>query len=95
MPFTSIRAKLGTMRVPQDFTVLSQGENIIIQSSKSIGIFDPKTGHGLLNTTGTYAPYLSPALGAVPYTFSRDVVAAALAVCPPHGKAMLLVGPRA
>jgi hypothetical protein len=70
-------AKLGNMRKPQQFIVYPRknGENITIQSDKSIASFDPHTGLGYLNTKGSYFMHLHPALGAVSYTFPHDLVA--------------------
>lgn len=69
-----IEAKLGNMRKPQEFIVYppSDKENIIVQSDKSIGAFNRKTGEGVLNTKGQYFPYLTN--GAKPYIFPTDFV---------------------
>ena len=71
-----ITAKLGNMRKSQEFLVqLSDKGNFVVQSDKSIGMFDMQTGKGVLNTKGFYFPHLSPALGAQPYQFPEEFVA--------------------
>ena len=67
--FKSVDLKLGNMRKPQNFVVQDvNGKNkIIIQSDKSIGVFDKKTGRGKLNTKGCYFPHLQY---ATPYVLS-------------------------
>ena len=76
-----VTAKLGNMRKPQEFIVYprSDRENIIVQSDKSIGSFDAKTGIGVLNTKGCYFPHLQRFCGAVPFTFPTDFVAQCIA----------------
>lgn len=75
MAIKHVTAKLGTMRKPQQFTVTRTDQsNYIVQSDKSIGMFDPVTRVGLLNQTGHYFPHLSPALGAKRYEFPPDFV---------------------
>lgn len=80
-------AKLGTMRKPQEFSVLptEDGERIIVQSDKSIGMFHFRTGQGVLNQKGCYFPHLSGVLGAKGYEFPADFVAECLAQCPTLG----------
>ena len=56
-----VTAKLGNMRKSQDFIVYPHQEGsdkIVVQSDKSIGMIDPKTGTGILNTKGCYFPHL-------------------------------------
>lgn len=73
--FKYVEGKFGNMRKPQRFVVtLSDKGNFIIQSHKSIGKFDMKTGEGILNTTGSYFHHLSALLGAKPYTFPQEFV---------------------
>jgi hypothetical protein len=83
-PFTHVVGKLDKMRKPQEFTVLPRedGETLVVQSDKSIGSFNLRTGVGVLNTKGCYFPHLSAALGAKPFTFPSEFVAACLAACP-------------
>ena len=86
----NIEAKLGKMRKPQSFTVYPRstsakpGDNrIIVQSNKSIGMFDPETGEGVLNTKGSYFPHL--ALGA-PFQFPTEFVKACIEAQPKSGE---------
>ena len=83
----SIAAKLGTMRKAQSFTVYPMGSDgsITVQSDKSIGVFNPATGKGLLNTKGGYFIHLSRSAGAVPYEFPADFVTACIAAVPKKG----------
>jgi hypothetical protein len=76
--------KLATMRKPQEFSVHPYGrEDLIhVQSDKSCGVFDFKTGLGLLNMKGSYFAHLSPTMGAKTFQFPADFVAACLAACP-------------
>ena len=71
-----VTAKLGNMRKPQEFIVYPTSDkgNVIVQSDKSIGAFDAKTGEGVLNTKGCYFPHLNQFLGAQPFTFPTDFV---------------------
>ena len=71
-----VTAKLGNMRKPQDFVVYPPSDkgNIIVQSDKSIGAFDIRTGEGMLNTKGCYFPHLNAICGAIPFTFPDDFV---------------------
>ena len=79
-----VKGKLANMRKPQEFIVQPVDDgSIMVQSDKSIGQFDFRTGKGVLNTKGSYFPHLSRALGAVEYEFPADFVKAALAACPP------------
>lgn len=82
--FERIEAKLGTMRKPQSFVAMptDDGEHIIVQSDKSTGRFNIRTGEGVLNIKGPYFVHLTAAGGAKPYTFPADFVAAALEACP-------------
>lgn len=79
-----VTAKLGRMRKPQDFTVqpVNDGEHLIVQSAKSIGRFNMRTGEGVLNIKGCYFPHLNPFLGAEPFTFPPEFVADCLEACP-------------
>ena len=69
--FKSVDLKLANMRKPQNFVVqdVNDKDKIIIQSDKSIGIFDKKTGKGKLNTKGCYFPHLPY---ATPYALSME-----------------------
>lgn len=84
MHFPEVTAKLHTMRKPQEFSIfpVNDGKHIIVQSDKSIGKFDFRTGKGVLNVKGAYFPHLSPLLGAFEYQFPAEFVAACLAECP-------------
>lgn len=81
-----VSAKLGNMRKPQDFIVLpvKRGDDplLMIQSDKSIGIFNYRTGEGKLNTKGCYFPHLAM---AKPFTFPMDFVADCLEAAPSLG----------
>lgn len=71
-----VTAKLGNMRKAQEFVVYPPREDgkIMVQSNKSIGLFDPDTGKGILNIKGSYTPYLHPATGAKPYDFPQEFI---------------------
>ena len=80
-----ITAKLGNMRKPQDFIVYPQSGStdvIIVQSDKSIGMFDPDTGKGKLNTRGNYFPHLH--YGQV-YQFPKEFVKECIEAQPKPG----------
>lgn len=81
-----VSAKLGNMRKPQDFIALpvKRGDDplLMIQSDKSIGIFNYRTGDGRLNTKGCYSPHLAM---AKPFIFPMDFVAACLEAAPSLG----------
>ena len=74
----TIKIKLGKMRKPQEFIVCPRSSNtdnnIVIQSDKSTGMFDPKTGKGVLNIKGCYFAHLNPILGAKPFVFPPEFV---------------------
>lgn len=67
-----VELKLLNMRKAQSFVVykVSNREEVIIQSGKSIGIFNKDTGKGLLNTKGCYFHHLNKLLGAIEFDFS-------------------------
>lgn len=71
-----VTAKLGNMRKPQEFVVYPASDkgNVIVQSDKSIGAFDAKTGEGILNTKGCYFPHLNQFCGARPFSFPTEFV---------------------
>lgn len=59
-----IELKIGKMRKPQNFLVqtvceLGGGQQIVIQSSKSIGRLDTATGEFRFTTKGCYFPHLT------------------------------------
>ena len=87
-------AKIGTMRKPQEFSAhpIGTGDKILVQSDKSIGVFDFRTGKGVLNTKGNLFPHLAAVAGAKPYTFPADFVAEALKQCPALGSKTVLGG---
>lgn len=93
MILPSVTAKLGAMRKPQRFLIspMSTGE-ILVQSAKSIGKFDPATGVGILNTKGSYFPHLHPVMGAKPFTYPAEFVAEAVKVCPEPGGSRTIGG---
>lgn len=75
--------KLHKMRKAQEFTVQPASDGtLFVQSDKSIGKFDFKTGKGVLNVKGSYFPHLSPVLGAFAFEFPTDFVKACLEACP-------------
>jgi hypothetical protein len=93
MLFQTVAGTFGNMRKPQEFIVLpTSDDNIVVQSDKSIGMFDPETGRGVLNTKGKYFPHLTPAGGAQPFTFPRDFITACLRACPSTGGETALAG---
>ncbi len=63
------------MRKPQEFCInpiKATDTTVIIQSDRSIGRFDLKTGKGMLNTKGCYFQHLNPAYGAIEYTLPEE-----------------------
>jgi hypothetical protein len=76
-------AKLGKMRKPQEFVAFIDNATgkIIVQSDKSIGLFDPETGKGILNIKGSYFIHLNVVLGAKPFQFPPDFVEMAKTAC--------------
>jgi len=83
--FKKVSAKLGNMRKPQEFIAMPMSGSqplIMVQSDKSIGFFDYRTGEGKLNTQGCYFPHLSM---AKPFRFSQEFVQACLEACPSLG----------
>lgn len=71
----TINAKLGSMRKPQTFIVFNSNTDnnkIIIQSDKSIGMFDKNTGEGVLNIKGSYFLHLNPIMGAKKFIFEPE-----------------------
>jgi len=78
----SFSYKLAGMRKDQRFVVYprkSASDPIKVQSDKSIGMFDPVTGRGLLNRKGKYFLHLNEGLGAEPFEFPREFIDMALA----------------
>jgi hypothetical protein len=68
-----VKYKLGTMRKEQQFSVSqSRDGQIMVQSDKSIGTFDPATGEGKFTQKGCYFIHLS---FAPPFTFPAEFVA--------------------
>lgn len=93
MGFQRVTAKLGSMRKERDWSVSpSEGDKIMVQSDGAIGLFDWRTGNGVLNTKGGYFPHLSPALGAKPFEFPKDFVVECMKVCPSLGGQTELAG---
>lgn len=91
--FPTVTAKLDTMRKAQEFIVqpMSDG-NVMIQSDKRIGTFDPITGEGRLSTKGSTFIDLHPVRGSKRITFPAEFVAACLAVMPRPGGTTDLAG---
>ena len=88
-----VTAKIGNMRKPQRFHVSPTDDNrIMIQSDKSIGLFDFRTRQGILNTKGSYFPHLNPSLGAKRYEFPAEFVQACLEACPALDSVSVLGG---
>ena len=70
-----VTAKLGRMRKPQRFLVTRTDKgNYLVQSDKSIGMFDPTTHKGVLNTRGCFFPHLERVMGAVSFVFPPEFV---------------------
>lgn len=85
-----VKAKLGKMRKEQEFSVYpaQQDGQIIVQSDKAIGAFDPETRKGVLNAKGSnskYFAHLNPMLGAEEYEFPVEFVEACKAAQPRKG----------
>lgn len=69
-----VKAQLAGMRKPQDFVVYpnQNPKLLVVQSDRAIGIFDRKTGAGLLNWRGSHPKYflhLDRRTGAERYQF--------------------------
>jgi hypothetical protein len=78
----TVEAKLGTMRKARRWTVNRRDDGlIVVQAEGAIGAFRPDTGRGLLNVRGGYYVHLAPSLGAKPFTFPPEFVAACIAAC--------------
>lgn len=89
----TITAKLGTMRKAREWVVqVTSNGRIMIQADKAIGLFNPSTGEGLLNTNGGYGPHLHPALGAKRFTFPRDFIEECQAALDANGPETALAG---
>ena len=81
--FHKVSAKLGSMRKAQDFLIQPTSDGrVMVQSTKSIGIFNPKTGEGKLCTTGCYFVHLSL---AKPFNFPPEFVSDVLHAGPGLG----------
>lgn len=79
----SVVGKIGNLRKERTFSVQPQSDgNICVQADGVIGVFDFRTRKGVLNTKGGYFPHLSAALGARPFEFPAEFVAACLEACP-------------
>lgn len=65
-----VKLKLSKMSKEQTFVVSKIDELILIQSNKSIGLFDPATGKGRLNTKGCYFQHLS--FGCISYELTPE-----------------------
>lgn len=83
----TVTAKLGTMRKEQKFMVMpfvrKDGTSLLmIQSGKSVGLIDYKTGRGKLYTKGSYGVHLAL---AQPFDYPPEFVAECLKACPSLG----------
>lgn len=85
-----VEAKLGRMRKAQRFHVspMSDGR-LMVQSDRSIGVLDFRTGEGRLCVTGCYFPHLALAR---PFSFPADFVRECLAACPALDSETVLAG---
>jgi hypothetical protein len=72
----TIDLKLGNMRKTQNFIVDDiNGENkFMIQSEKSIGVFDKTTGKGTINFKGCYFVHLNSYAGAIPFSLDTETL---------------------
>lgn len=69
------------MRKPQEFVVYprSDTDDVIVQSDKSIGRFNPVTRQGTFNRKGCYFIHLTPGIrGLEQMTFPEEFVALCL-----------------
>lgn len=76
-------AKLGTMRKAQNFIVYPRRDDgmALIQSDKSIGIFDPATGKGkLYQGKGEHPSFMHLSAFGKDYDYPADVVATVKAI---------------
>lgn len=70
-----VKAKLGTMRKAQDWLPQPcDNGDIVVQSDKRIGRFNPTTGAGMLSTRGSYFIHLLPEMGAMCFIFPEEFV---------------------
>lgn len=88
----TVTAKLAGMRNAQNFVIYPASPErpgvLTVQSERAIGRFLVETGEGLLNwkgSNGKYFAHLNPALGAEPFTFPADFVAACIDAQPKRG----------
>ena len=75
-----VNFKLGKMRKEQEFCVqdVNNKNAFIIQSDKSIGMFDKKTGKGKMSFKGCYFPHLS--MCSIPFELSQEQVQKCLSI---------------
>lgn len=95
MQIRTVTARLGNMRKPQEFVVYppkitdpTQPVEVIVQSGKAIGRFDPATRQGVLNAKGgsdKYFMHLTKFMGAVDFEFPAEFVQQVMAVIPGPG----------
>lgn len=77
---TSVVGKLARMRKPQRFRVWPTSDGkIMVQSERSIGMFDYRTGAGRLSVDGSYFHHLAVAPS---YQYPVEFVRACLQACP-------------
>lgn len=89
--FQRVSAKLGNMRKPQSFSVMTtSGGQLMVQSEKSIGQFDPATGKGRLSVKGN--DFISLSLRGTPFEFPEDFRAACVAAVAKQGDKVDLGG---
>jgi hypothetical protein len=78
-----VTGKLGKMRKDQRFHISPTSDGrIMVQSPKSIGMFDFRTGNGVLNAKGAYFLHLNKVMGATEMEFPAEFVRACLEACP-------------
>lgn len=76
----TVTGKLATMRKPQRFRVWPTSDGkIMVQSDRSIGMFDYRSGSGRLARDGSYFHHLA---FAAPFEFPAEFVRACLQACP-------------
>lgn len=91
----TVKAKLAGMRKPQDFVVYkpnmddpTKPVNVIVQSDRAIGQFDPATRKGLLNYKGSHSKYfhhLNKMFGAEEFEFPEEFVREVMDCIPQRG----------
>ena len=86
-----VSAKLHTMRKAQEFIVMPMSDgNVMVQSDKSIGTYDPATGKGRLSVKGY--TFIDLSLKGFAYEFPAEFREAVTAVLPTPGGTTSLAG---